>query len=298
VPPVWRAWPLLADGKLTMVAAPAGIGKTWVLHEVARAVAEGTSRAGIEPLRGTALIVDSELGRFGTVDRLRLHGWPEGIHVFDGTGLDLRRPEDRQLIRDAITELQPDYVGVDSLRAISGAAREDSSDDMSPIVRFLAEIAHGPDGGPAILLLHHTGWSATRGRGSSAIRDQVDAAFAMRKDENGAIEITCTADDLKAPNWGPAPRPIYVRIAPEGGLIGAEHETAAERYTRQLLAAMPVKTKTAAAKACTTERGKPATVNNPAWSRVWDDLERAGLLLKTPEGWDRNPDAETTEPKV
>ena len=97
---------------------------------------------------------------------------------------------------------------LDPLRRLAAGAREDKSDDMSPLIADLANLARELD--VAIVLLHHR--SSKNGaqavRGSSAIEDQADIVFTLDHKRDGV----CVLKPRKY-RIGMEPEPIWLRIA-------------------------------------------------------------------------------------
>jgi hypothetical protein len=283
VPPEPVLDPIVVRGKLVVVAARMGTGKTWLLHDGARAVVEQRSVAGLQGHGGRALLLDGELGRRETVKRLREHGWPEGLEVIDANGWDLGQPRYQEALKLVCRDLEPVFIGIDSLRALTPRAKENESDSMVPIMRFLANLAHDPHmGEPAIVLAHHEGWGEKRARGSISIGDQADAVFGMHEGADGVIEITASKAGLKPPNWGRAPAPLFVRVAEAGGLEAAAQESIAAKHRRTILDAVPVASMTACAAACGTK------ASHVAWRAAWDALLAEGILHEVDGQWHRN----------
>jgi hypothetical protein len=275
--------PIVVRGKLVVVAARMGTGKTWLLHDGARAVVEQRSVAGLQGHGGRALLLDGELGRRETVKRLRDHGWPDGLEVIDAIGWDLGQPRYQEALKLICRELEPTLIGIDSLRALTPRAKENESDSMVPIMRFLANLAHDPYmGEPAIVLVHHEGWGEKRARGSISIGDHADAVFGMHEAAGGTVEITASKAGLKPPNWGKAPAPLFVRVADSGGLEAVEQESIAAKHRRAILEALPAASMTAAATACGTK------ASHVAWRAAWDALLHEGAMHEAGGQWTRN----------
>lgn len=232
--PPWTLEPLVIPGALAVVAGQGGGGKTWVLHEAAHAVVSGATHTGMQRRNGAAkaLIIDAEMGRWLTVQRFAQQGYDTSIDVLDATGrVNLTDPTQRQLLHDAILALDPDFIGLDSLAALTPGADENSR-DIAQFVGWLRKVCKGSDSvrPRAGMLLHHAGWKEERTRGSSAIRDSCDAVWYLRSiadgevepDESTLRELTCRGVALKAPRWAAPPSPLYLRLRESGGLVAAE----------------------------------------------------------------------------
>ena len=219
-PKPWVVEPFAIKGTLAVLAGKGGVGKTWVMHEAAAAVAEGTYRAGLRgAAAGRAVIFDAEMGQWLTVDRFASQQYPTSIEVVNAQGLDLRTEEGRAIVWAALDELQPAFVGFDSLKALTPSGKENESDDMGPVVNWIRAALDQLESKPAGLLLHHAGWKEDRTRGSSAIKDRVDAVWYLNSPEDdGTQKLSCRGADLKAPRWCRPPDDLFVRLREEGGL--------------------------------------------------------------------------------
>lgn len=220
-PVPWRVRPFVLDETLAIVAGKGGAGKTWVIHHAADAVLRGRSAAGITGTQGGALIIDAEMGPYLTTKRFSEQNYSTDIQVFDAGGMDLKSDKDRQMVRDVVMDLKPNFLGFDSLRALVPSAKENDSDDMGPVVTWIRWLVR--TSGAAGLLIHHAGWKEDRTRGSSAIKDQADAVWYMSvSDEEGGRRLSCRGADLKSPRWSEPPEDIYVQIGKHGGLHGSD----------------------------------------------------------------------------
>lgn len=226
--PPWVVEPLVITGTLAVVAGKGGAGKTWIMHEAADAVQRGRTRAGLRGTAGRAMIIDAEMGSWLTVDRFASQGYSTDITVFDAQGLDLSQPEARELVWGAMAEVRPTFVGIDSLKALTPSAKENDSDDMGPVVNWLRVAVNKLDA--AGLLVHHAGWKEDRTRGSSAIKDRVDAVWYLgaAEEPGDPQRLSCHGADLKAPRWSRPPDDMWMRLRPAGGFETTDRPAHAE----------------------------------------------------------------------
>jgi hypothetical protein len=178
----WRVDDLVADGTVTVLSGESGSGKSWLAQALCTGVRRGTSVAGLPCTPGKALYVDAEMGPQMFVDqRLRPAGitTPEFEYI-DAMGLDVSKPSDLGWLKSKIVGLGVNLVVIDSLRRLAPSKAENDSDDMAPTIAAIAKLAR--DTGAALLLIHHKGDGQKFYRGSTAIRDQTDALFALLRE--------------------------------------------------------------------------------------------------------------------
>src|SRR5206468_41010 len=101
------------------------------------------------------------------------------FHYFDAQGLDLSGGAALAELRDLIEAIGAKLVILDSLRRLVPSRAENESDDMAPVMTALADLARTTQ--VAIVLIHHKGDSEKYYRGSTAIKDQSDAMFALMR---------------------------------------------------------------------------------------------------------------------
>ena len=160
---------------------------------------------------------------------------------------------------------------------------------MAPAVAALAKLAR--DTNSAIVLVHHKGDSEKFFRGSSAIRDQCDALFALLRDpddEEAPRRLRCRGGRGKM-RYAPEPPDVYLNISPEeGGVASSDppedpgpQAPVREALAQAIVAAMPVKTKTEAAE----KVGR--NIHDWGFRSAWEDVERAGRIVRSIDGWTR-----------
>jgi hypothetical protein len=176
----YRVDPLVVDGTVTVLAGRRGEHKSWLAIVMCAGVRAGIDQGPLSCATGPAVYVDAEMGAKQMARRLRLLGLGHDAFVaVDGFGL--RLPRDMHVIRELVTITGARLLVLDSFRRLAPDAKEDKSDDVTPVMVALAELARDTD--VAIVLIHHR--SAKAGapdtRGSSAIEDQADAVWVLEK---------------------------------------------------------------------------------------------------------------------
>jgi hypothetical protein len=176
----YRVEPLVVDGTVTVLAGRRGEHKSWLGIVVAAGAHAGTDQGPLACEHGPAVYVDAEMGQKVMARRLRLLGLRhDAFVVADGFGL--RLPRDMAVVRELMSITNARMVVLDSFRRLAPDAKEDKSDDVTPVMVALAELARSTD--VAVVLIHHRSSKAGAPdtRGSSAIEDQADAVWVLER---------------------------------------------------------------------------------------------------------------------
>lgn len=159
---------LFPKGYITIVAGEPGVGKTWFMLDICRAVAFGGIGMGSECERykqGKVLVFAGETGFRMLVDRMQMLGGlgdeisrVRVISSHEMARLDvdvmLNTAYGRKNIEGAILEFRPDIVFFDTMISFMGGGKDESSQaDMTDIIRGMSMIAGRY--GCAVVLLHH-----------------------------------------------------------------------------------------------------------------------------------------------
>lgn len=173
---------LFPRGYVSLVAGEPGVGKTWFMLDVCRAVADGRVGMGdpINPYKkGKALIFAGETGVRMLIERMSLLGGVKNLqsvkvvssHQMVRCNIDvmLNTAIGRKNIEAAVMEYRPDVVFVDTVIAFMGDGKDESSQvDMSDSIRVLGMLASASNS--AIVLLHH--FRKRKGSSDSSERSQ------------------------------------------------------------------------------------------------------------------------------
>jgi hypothetical protein len=198
---------LLPRGCVGMFFGRADALKTWILYSLAIACATGKPWLGRYHVKKAIKVglVDFETG--GANVRRRLYmlraGACQNLGAISFPGV---KPNTKAFW-DAIEAEGFDLVIVDSLRkANPGAKENDSAESILPLTEA-ADFSEKT--GASILFIHHATKSSDDGwpdfRGSSAIEDQVDCSFAVRKTDvtptKKTIDVKCIKPgDMRTPD--------------------------------------------------------------------------------------------------
>jgi hypothetical protein len=175
--------PIAVRGHHTVLVGRHSSFKTWAMLLGGHAVHRGGGEvAGMTCSAGTVLYIDAENGPRVLGKRFRDAGVPaDGLFVAEGAHVAL--PRDIAKIGQWASAVEADMVVLDSLRRLAPGAREDRSDDMSPLVGAISDLSHDTD--LAVVTIHHRSSKAGSAlvRGSSAIEDQADLVFLLERAE-------------------------------------------------------------------------------------------------------------------
>jgi hypothetical protein len=188
--------------------------KTWLLFDMAIAIAKGQPWLGRNTRESKVGIVDYETGKSNVARRLYMLRAGDCGGRLGRKSFAKLKPNDlafwKELAREGF-----DIVIVDSLRRSNpGANENDSSEAIRPL-ELAAEFSEAT--GCAVVFIHHAKKSQQDGwpefRGSAAIEDQVDVSFAVRKldgpmPETKRVEIKC-----EKPGDMRMPEPFSVEVA-------------------------------------------------------------------------------------
>ncbi|TWU38984.1 hypothetical protein Q31b_40620 [Novipirellula aureliae] len=192
---------LLRCGETMNVIAASKIGKTWLVHGMARCVATGSDWLGYPTRRGRVLIVDAELHPSELVQRLQAVA-PEYATVadfpIDVMSLRGRMVNINQLAERLRTDVAPGryaVIVVDALyRFLPKGCSENDNAAMMAIYNCLDGIAGRT--GAAIVVVHHSskgdqsGKSITdMGSGAGSIARATDTHLAIRPHEEEGLAV-------------------------------------------------------------------------------------------------------------
>jgi len=283
----WLLRPLIAEGRITMLFAEPGAGKSMFILSASAAMAHNDSIAGMDTSPGSVVYVDGENGEHEIHRRIRSSGIEEHtpIEFVDAEGFDLRRESDE--LGALVDRYDPKLLVIDSLRALSPGLDENDSREVEAILAPLRRIAHGRQ--VAVVFIHHTSKGRKTYRGSSALAGSVDAAFHLDRAE-GDPDVARRVLRVNKMRFAEEPPAIWLRIAAEDGAVlveGAEPFDEAptpkvstrEALKPQLLdMAIDARTQAALARAV----GRPA--RDQSVRRALHDLAKDGLMRQRPDG--------------
>ena len=184
----------------SIIAGPSGSGKSFLAIHLSMCVARGVPFFGANARRGLVIYQAGE-GARGVKKRLRAyrahHGVspdedipfvlltrPVDLYRADGDTASLIEEINRwKLVYDAPLEL----VVIDTLATATAGADENSGKDMSSVLANVANIAEKC--GAHVMLVHHMNASATKLRGHTSIRANVDQVIEVDVEVEGDQKI-------------------------------------------------------------------------------------------------------------
>jgi hypothetical protein len=185
---------ILPRGSLTLLAAREKAGKSLLAVDLVCSVAAGEPFLDRAVTPGPTLLVPAEdyLREVRARVHQRLGGRddpPVLVLPVNGFTDDRIRLEDAASMQELYNLLEAEEIALavlDPMRELH-QQREDSADDMGPLLAPLRQMAHQTD--TAIVLIHHMSRQG-HSRGSTAIKAAVDQEWAFQRanDEGGSVQ--------------------------------------------------------------------------------------------------------------
>lgn len=222
---------LIPYQSISVISGYPGVGKTWFLLFLAKAVAEGSDFINEEfkTVKANVGIIEEENGERELKRRFQKIGINENVPIFviSQRGLKIDREEDRQFI---IWECKQNNIGLiifDPFVAIHSKT-ENSAEEMQKVMEALQEIQNA---GITVVFTHHhkkqLGWTkvplSQNLRGSSVIFGRVDSHIALevKKDEASGLYLIVRHEKLRN---GKKIEPFEIRLFEnEDGLMRLEY---------------------------------------------------------------------------
>ena len=181
----WIVDRLIPKESITILFGKGGIGKTWLIMDIARCIGSGIDYLGYKAQQAPVIFIDFENPIAVLNTRTQRLGKAEGVH-FWRMGNELKPPMLDSPEWEQYKELPKGAVLVfDTLRA-SQSGDENQSRDMAKVMNRMKELR---DLGFTIILLHHTAKNTDNvSKGSTAIVDLADHILGLtrvRQKEDG-----------------------------------------------------------------------------------------------------------------
>ena len=221
--PGWLVKDTIPDAELVLVYGASGSGKSFVMVDLAMAIARGTPWFGRKVRQGPVVYVCAE-GAGGFGKRLKAYALQQGIDLAGvpmwvmQTAPNLLKAEDLKALIQAIKPLQPSVVIMDTLARMTPGANENAGEDMGLAIDNCSKVTRAT--GARVFLVHHTGKDESRGaRGWSGMRAASDAEFEIVRDKANNkrwIETTKEKDTADEGRIGFSLETVVVDIDDDG----------------------------------------------------------------------------------
>lgn len=203
LPPIeWLLYPFIPIKGVCMIAAPRGIGKSFLAMTMAIAVSSGISFLGFKAeKRYRVLYMDGEMNGRTLQDRFNalIAGFEqngqsvntENLHIYgcdfqnDATMPDIANPRHWPSLDNAIRDIgNVDLIILDNIYTLYNCPDENAASNWQAFNKWsVLQRAEGR----SVLWIHHTGKDADKGgRGSSAIETILDASILLKRPQGYA----------------------------------------------------------------------------------------------------------------
>jgi hypothetical protein len=217
--PPWLVRGILPKAGLGVIYGQPRSGKTFLVLDIAMAVAKGEPWAGKRVMQGNVLYIGLE-GQVRTrIDAYKRHhsGDYSGFRALTGAGLSMLDSRDVKDLIDVLrTEsFSPSLIVIDTLNRAMPGGDENSSTDMGAAIAQAGRLSRSF--GCLVLFVHHSGKDASNGaRGHSSLLGATDAELLVTAEASGSrrLKITKAKDaedglefgfNLSVVDLGPAP---------------------------------------------------------------------------------------------
>lgn len=184
--------PWFGPGTVTLVYGRAGIGKSYLVLDLLRAVHEGSEFLSMPidlTVKPRSLYVDGEMTSNMLQGRLRdVYGdgsLPKDAYVFsklywwsqhkDAAGFNLIEPWCREMLDAAIEEYKINIVVLDNKSSLLPGVDEDKTNDNAPFVLWMKQLCQS---GVAVVLVHHPNKQGGL-RGAISYEDNIDTTLKL-----------------------------------------------------------------------------------------------------------------------
>lgn len=228
-PPPWAITGWLCAGDICVLAGDSGLGKSWLLLDLAFALALGhawlealSPPADLEPQR--VLYIDEEQNH--RLVRHRIQKWSRGrklkpqaleaaqIHYLVENAINLDDDHQFRRLQVEIDAFKPHWIFIDTLSKIHDREENSNSEMTALFARKIRPIAQRV--GAGVVALHHYNKpskergddSTVRLRGASSIKADLDELFTLEADQEGG-GMVLRHDKSR---WGPTSQSLKVEL--------------------------------------------------------------------------------------
>jgi hypothetical protein len=209
-PPAWLIKDVVPKAELMVLFGESGSGKSFVVLDMAGAIARGTPWLAQRTQRGRVLYVVAE-GRGGFGNRIRAYCGSHGVDpreldgwltvIADAPNL-MQRDDAAEVVRTAAAAGGADVIVLDTFAQVTPGANENAAEDVGKALANCKAIHRAT--GALVVLVHHTGKDHSRGaRGWSGLKAAADAEIEVARSVAGrTIRVSKQKDGKDGRVWG------------------------------------------------------------------------------------------------
>ena len=197
-PATWHIKGVVPKAELIVVYGQSGTGKSFLVFDMAAAIATGTPWQDRKTTKSRVLFVLAE-GAAGFRNRLLAYtkahaGSFPGVHIVT-SALNLLNEQDHILLAQGIeVGGGADLIIIDTLAAASPGADENAAKDMGVVIDHCKQLNKAT--GATVLLVHHSGKDQSKGaRGWSGLRAAADAEIEVTRNGEDRIATVTKMKD-------------------------------------------------------------------------------------------------------
>lgn len=204
--PITQTWLIknvLEIGGLAMLVGTSGVGKSFVVIDMAVSVALGEPWLDLPTAQGAVFVIAGE-GYSGFRNRLRAIAQHRGKSLrgepifFSNAAISLNDPSSVLTVRKTIESLkekhgEPALIIIDTLHRNAGGADENSAKDISVVLKEIDSKLRVFSKSCAVLIVHHSGHGEKgRARGSSSLYGAMDTELMLKRDGEDIVTLSVT----------------------------------------------------------------------------------------------------------
>ena len=241
----WLIKNVLEVGGLAMLVGESGVGKSFVVIDIAVSVALGEPWLDLPTAQGPVFVISGE-GYSGFRNRLKaiskhrersLRGEPI---FFSNAAISLNDPASVLTARKTIVSLkekhgEPALIIIDTLHRNAGGADENSAKDISAVLKEIDTKLRVFAKSCAVLIVHHSGHGEkSRARGSSSLYGAMDTELMLKREGEDVVTLSITKQKNHEPmrditlrfqtvdlgEIGEDDQPIKSRVVVKGDAVG------------------------------------------------------------------------------
>lgn len=153
----WRVEKLIPESGITILAAPSGARKSWVILDMIRDIAKGDPFLGMfKTKKCNVMYVEQETPQEEIQRRGKQLRFPrEGIHIVSSKGepLNLNNDDSVRHLSDLVKLNNISVVVIDTLRSVSGGLKEEKAEEVRAFFNRYKPMA---EQGVSVIFLDHT----------------------------------------------------------------------------------------------------------------------------------------------